>query len=107
MSGPNPGPPPPQQNSSPGPLPGDGGNQGPGALGALFDGQLLSTLIRLAETMRREMAAPDDRVRLMQALSPFLSENRRRRAEEAVGMLRFLKVIEGWEAGRIGTDRGR
>ena len=50
---------------------------------------LLGGLGKLMEEMHQE----DDSIRLLQALAPLLSEKRQKKAEQAVTLLRLMKVL--------------
>lgn len=97
-------PPPPQGKPAPTPPPPPPGRppSPPRERGALFpfaeDGQLPAVLLQLADTLGREMRQEDDSARLIRSLTPFLSEERKKRAQDAIGMLQFLRVIRRLEA---------
>lgn len=59
-----------------GPLSGDGGD-------------IAEAVLRVAEQMNRE----DDRTRFLAALRPLLSEERRKKADEAVKFLKLMELI--------------
>lgn len=60
---------------------------------------LLGGLGKLMEGMHQE----DDSIRLLQALAPLLSEKRRKKAKQAVTLLRLMKVLPSLkESGMLG-----
>lgn len=78
--------PPAQSAPASAPAPGaDGGNP----LSSMLGGDMTKTLMTVASQMNKE----DDRTRFIKALQPLLSDERRKKADDAMKFLRLMEML--------------
>lgn len=61
-------------------------------IGSLLGADQLSSLMKLAPVLGT-LSKEDDTTRLLQAIRPFLGEDRRRKLDEAQKMLKMMKLL--------------
>lgn len=68
------------------PVPGAGGEN---PLSSMLGGDMTKTLMTVASQMNKE----DDRTRFIKALQPLLSDERRKKADDAMKFLRLMEML--------------
>ena len=66
----------------------------PGALGGLLGGIDPALITRVIGAMGKMNGEPDERTRLLMALRPFLRQERRDRIDEAIQLLKLVRIYE-------------
>ncbi len=78
-----------QENSTAAPQKKEGGDTALGGISSLFGGDTAKMLSTVAKALNQD----DDRTKFISALKPLLSEERQKRADEAMRFLRLMDAL--------------